>query len=154
MKEINKHALLEIKHMWGHVNTEHTQYPNNMSIHKIHEDPKHATNHQAPPIYLPLWQQSTKKERKGSPGLEKAGSSCSVRRGELRGGVVVCRSRLLFDLSRRSSRSRRNGRSSWLQHDDRGVHRRSSRDESRVRQGGANSRQTNQLRLCRRLESK
>ena len=66
LNAINKHALLEMKNMLGHVNTEHTQYPNNMSIHKIHEDTKHATTHQSSPYlyspYISLWQQITKKE--------------------------------------------------------------------------------------------
>ena len=54
MKAISKHALLEIKHMYGHVNTEQTQKPNNMSIHKIHEDPITPQTTKLPLSLLPL----------------------------------------------------------------------------------------------------
>src|SRR6185437_3347676 len=111
------------------------------------------TNHQVPPIstppiYLPLWQQSTKKKgdlilswrRRGLP----AGSG-----GKLSGGVVgvvvrpvvVDRRRLLLDRSRRSSRSSWSSGRSW-RGDDRGVRRRSRRDGS-----GAHDGRTEHLRL-------
>src|SRR6185436_6852514 len=152
-KEINKHASLEIKHMLGHVNTDLTQNPNNMSIHKIHEDPITPQT-----IKLPLWQQSTKKEgnlilswrRRGLP----AGSG-----GELSGGVVgvvvrpvvVDRRRLLLDRSRRSSRSSWSSGRSW-RGDDRGVRRRSRRDGSQVWLSGAHDGRTEDLGLRRRVE--
>ena len=53
-KEINKHASLEIKDMLGHVNTDLTQNPNNMSIHKIHEDPITPQTNKLPLSLLPL----------------------------------------------------------------------------------------------------
>ena len=119
---------------------------------------KHATNHLAPPIstppiYLPLWQQSTKKKgdlilswRRRRP---QAGSG-----GELRGGVVdvaVCpvlvnRRGLLLDRSRRSSRSSWSSGRSW-RGDDRGVRRRSRRDGSQVWLSGAHDGRTEHLRL-------
>ena len=54
LKAINKDALLEIKHILGYVNTEQTQYPKDMSIHKIHEDPITPQTTKLPLSLLPL----------------------------------------------------------------------------------------------------
>ena len=118
----------------------------------------HATNHQAPPIstppiYLPLWQQSTKK--KGDLILSWRRRSLPVGSGgELSGvvvGVVVCpvvvdRRGLLLDRSRRNSRSSWCSGRSW-RGDDRGVCRRSRRDGSQVWLSGAHDGRTEHLRL-------
>src|SRR6185437_15452147 len=116
------------------------------------------TNHQVPPIstppiYLPFWQQSTKKKgdlilswrRRGLP----AGSG-----GKLSGGVVgvvvrlvvIDRRGLLLDRSRRSSRSSWSSGSNWLG-DDRGVCRRGRRDGSQVWLCRAHDGRTEHLRL-------
>ena len=137
----------------------HTQKPNDMSdTSRSMKSPNHATNLpeppiSTPPIYLPLWQQSTKKEGKlilswGRRGLQ-TGSG-----GKLSGGVVgvvvrpvvVDRRGLLLDRSRRSSRSSWSSGRSWSG-DDRGVRRRSRRDGSQVWLSGAHDGRTEHLRL-------
>jgi len=138
-----------------------TQSKHNIQItcpYKKSMKSKHATNHQAPPIstppiYLPLWQQSTKK--KGDLILSwrrrglQAGSG-----GKLSGGVVgvrpvvVDRRGLLLDRSRRSSRSSWSSGSNWLG-DDRGIHRRGRRDGSQVWLCRAHDGRTEHLRLRR-----
>src|SRR6185312_9380289 len=120
-------------------------------------------NHQAPPIstppiYLPLWQQSTKKEGDLILSWRRRGLLAGSG-GELSGGVVgvvirpvvVDRRGLLLDRSRRSSRSSWCSGRSW-RGDDRGVRRRSRRDGSQVWLSGAHDGRTEHLRLRRRVE--
>ena len=106
-----------------------------------------------PPIYLLLWQQSTKKE--GDLVLSWRRRGLHARSGgELSGGVigvvvrpvVVDRRGLLLDRSRRSSRSSWCSGSSW-RGDDRGVRRRSRRDGSQVWLCRAHDGRTEHLRL-------
>ena len=131
-------------------------YTKSMKIQSRHKPPSSPIS--TPPIYLPLWQQSTKKEgklilswrRRGLP----AGSG-----GELSGGVVgvvvrpvvVDRRRLLLDRSRRSSRSSWSSGRSW-RGDDRGVRRRNRRDGSQVWMSEAHDGWTEHLRLRRRVK--
>ena len=130
-------------------------YTKSMKIQSRHKPPSspYLYSPSTPPIYLPFWQQSTKKEsdlilswrRRGLP----AGSG-----GELSGGVVgvivrpvvVDRRGLLLDRSHRSSKSSWSRGSNWLG-DDRGVRRRSRRDGSHVWLSRANSGRTEHLRL-------
>ena len=144
--------------MWGHVNTEHTQYPKNMSIHKNHEDPNTPQTTKLPLSLLPLSISpfgNKAPKRKGDLVLSwrrrglQAGSS-----GKLSGGVVgvvvrpvvVDRRGLLLNRSRRSSRSSWSSGSNRLG-DDCGVRRRGRRDGSRVWLSGASSGRTKHLRL-------
>ena len=121
---------------------------------------KIQSRHQAPPIstpliYLPLWQQSTKKEGDLILSWRRRGLQ-TWSGGKLSGGVVgvvvrpvvVDRRRLLLDRSHRSSRSSWSSGRSW-HGDDRGVRRRSRRDGSQVWLSGAHDRRTEHLRLCR-----
>src|SRR6185312_10098923 len=109
-----------------------------------------------PPIYLPLWQQSTKKEGKLILSWRRRGVQAGSG-GKLSGGVVgvvgvvirpvvVDRRGLLLNQSRRNSRSSWCSGKSWLG-DDRGVHRRSRRDGSQVWLSGAHDGRTEYLRL-------
>ena len=126
-------------------------YTKSMKIQSRHKPP--SSPYLYSPIYLPLWQQSTKKKGDLVLSWRRRGfyARCG---GELSGGVVgvvgrpvfVDRSGFLLDRSRRSSRSSWSRGSSW-RGDDRGVRRRSRRDGSRVWLSGANSRRTEHLRL-------